>query len=439
MLPRAAVRAWRARPALAVPRASPIASTSQLQWRSYANSSNRNKPPQNQTWKRSDPIKISDSNKAKPLPVHPAEQPEFGGPAAPEQNTAPNTESQVKDRTWKRSDPIKFDGPETSTPNPVHPAEQPEFDGPTNPARNTAPETDQDPTEAPAQPQKPLPDLRQGIPSTFGAEFAQAQARNEKHVHDPNNITEDPSKEPASGGVGGRGTGELPKSAFETSTDRRRNKVANWSYAIALGAGVAGTVYMGRNWDDEAEERANPEAPSGWGLGLMYARAKARINGQMGYYTEPTFPKLLPDKSALGDQAPPLTLVLSLEDLLIHSEWTTKKGWRTAKRPGLDYFLRYLSQYYELVIFTSVKSMDADPIIRKLDPFRIVMWPLFREATRYDNGEYVKVGLQNSMQLQENLTSIGSFMSQPRPFQNHHHRHRPCTRKASARERDCAP
>jgi len=152
-------------------------------------------------------------------------------------------------------------------------------------------------------------------------------------------------------------------------------------------------VYMGRNWDDEAEERANPEAPSGWGFGLMYARAKARINGQMGYYTEPTFPKLLPDKSALGDQAPPLTLVLSLEDLLIHSEWTTKKGWRTAKRPGLDYFLRYLSQYYELVIFTSVKSMDADPIIRKLDPFRIVMWPLFREATRYDNGEYVKVSL----------------------------------------------
>ena len=27
-------------------------------------------------------------------------------------------------------------------------------------------------------------------------------------------------------------------------------------------------------------------------------------------------------------------------------------GWRTAKRPGVDYFLAYLSQFYEIVIFT---------------------------------------------------------------------------------------
>ena len=28
-------------------------------------------------------------------------------------------------------------------------------------------------------------------------------------------------------------------------------------------------------------------------------------------------------------------------------------GWRTAKRPGVDYFLAYLSQFYEIVIFTT--------------------------------------------------------------------------------------
>lgn len=28
-------------------------------------------------------------------------------------------------------------------------------------------------------------------------------------------------------------------------------------------------------------------------------------------------------------------------------------GWRTAKRPGVDYFLAYLSQFYEIVLFTS--------------------------------------------------------------------------------------
>jgi import inner membrane translocase subunit TIM50 len=88
--------------------------------------------------------------------------------------------------------------------------------------------------------------------------------------------------------------------------------------------------------------------------------------------------------------------VLSLEDLLVHSEWTREHGWRTAKRPGVDYFLRYLSQYYELVIFTSLPSTSADPVIRKLDPFRVVMWPLFREATRYENGEYIKVYIATS-------------------------------------------
>ncbi|KAF2644547.1 HAD-like protein, partial [Massarina eburnea CBS 473.64] len=238
------------------------------------------------------------------------------------------------------------------------------------------------------KPQKPLPDLRQGIPSTFAAEFAKAHAQAEAEAaknHDPNNVTDDPAREPGAGPAGREG-GELPKSAYETSTDRRRNKFANWSYLMSTVLGVAGAGYMGREWESEEEVKAHTDAPQGWSPAAMYKRAYARVNNQMGYYTEPTFPKLLP----VMDPAPPLTLVLSLEDLLVFSEWTTKTGWRTAKRPGVDYFLRYMSQYYELVIFTSVKSMDADPIIRKLDPFQIVMWPLYREATRYEKGEYIK-------------------------------------------------
>ncbi|KAF2679957.1 hypothetical protein K458DRAFT_490343 [Lentithecium fluviatile CBS 122367] len=364
MLSRAAFRALRTAPALAVPRRAPIASTSQ-RIRFYANKSGRDN-----TWKPTGPIKFDESNKARPNPVNPNEQPEFDTAASPERNTTPSGSP----------------GPgisEASEPAPARDfaKEQEEFSGPKSPGENTAPET-----ESPDEAQKPLPDLRQGIPSTFGAEFGGPGAKaGGHHPHDPNNITEDPTKEPAAG-AGGREGGELPKSAYETSTDRRRNKVANGAYIISALVGTLTAVFMGRNWESEEEEKSNPDAPNGWGLGLMYKRALARWRGQMGYYTEPTFPKLLPDM----DPAPPLTLVLSLEDLLVHSEWSTKHGWRTAKRPGVDYFLRYLSQYYELVIFTSVKSMDADPIIRKLDPFRIVMWPLFREATRYEKGEYVK-------------------------------------------------
>lgn len=44
----------------------------------------------------------------------------------------------------------------------------------------------------------------------------------------------------------------------------------------------------------------------------------------------------------------PYTLILDLEGLLVHAEWTREHGWRTAKRPGVDYFLLYLSQFYEV-------------------------------------------------------------------------------------------
>src|SRR6266702_7528130 len=79
----------------------------------------------------------------------------------------------------------------------------------------------------------------------------------------------------------------------------------------------------------------------------------------------------------------PYTLLLSMDDLLVTSTWDVSSvvttfvlkptpylsrvspsnpinnffqrqhGWRTAKRPGVDYFLAYLSQFYEIVIFTT--------------------------------------------------------------------------------------
>jgi import inner membrane translocase subunit TIM50 len=87
----------------------------------------------------------------------------------------------------------------------------------------------------------------------------------------------------------------------------------------------------------------------------------------------------------------PYTLCISLEDMLVHSEWSREQGWRVAKRPGVDYFLRYLSQYYELVLFTTVPFGIGEPLVRKLDPFRFIVWPLYREATKYKDGEVVKV------------------------------------------------
>ncbi|EDU43687.1 FCP1 TFIIF-interacting CTD phosphatase including NLI-interacting factor [Pyrenophora tritici-repentis] len=372
MLPRAAVRALRIRPAVAAPRITSIASTSP--WtRTYAKVGK----PKDNTWKPTDPIKFAEDNKTSPNPTSPSEQPEFDSAAAPERNTTPSQPSRPVESATQAS---KDAGSDAAM------GEQAEMSGPKSPAENTDPTTESPESQ---QPQKPLPDLRYGIPSTFAEEHAEASGKAKRDPNDPNQLPDD-AIPGAAGGREGGGGGELPKSAYETSTDRRRNRVANWSYLAMLLFGTTGAVFMGRNWENEEEEAAHIDAPNGWSLGAMYARAAARINGQKAYYTEPTFQKLLPDKDKIPGGAPELTLVLSLEDLLLHSEWTTKHGYRLAKRPGLDYFLRYLSSQYELVIFTSVKSMDADPIIRKLDPFRLVMWPLFREATRFEKGEYIK-------------------------------------------------
>jgi mitochondrial import inner membrane translocase subunit TIM50 len=257
-----------------------------------------------------------------------------------------------------------------------------------SPSENTAPEStassdsDASGTQAPT---RPLPDLTQGIPSTLEYETMGSTAAGRLEGTSLN-LTEDPTQ-----GSGGRGRGELPASAYISSSERKRLKVANYMYATFAAASLLGYIYLGRNWDSEDEERQHPDTPSGWALGLMWNRAKARTRDQLNYYNEPAFRKLLPDQSTDPMFYRPYTLVLSLEDLLVHSEWSREHGWRMAKRPGVDYFLRYLNQYYELVIFTSVPWAMAEPVIKKLDPYRIVNWPLFREATLYKNGEYIKV------------------------------------------------
>lgn len=222
-------------------------------------------------------------------------------------------------------------------------------------------------------------------------------------------------------GAGGRGRGELPASAYISSTERRRQKLANWFFGSFILLGAGGTIYLGRDWDEEDLKR-HPDVPNGWGLGLWWNRASTRLRELLTYYHEPAFEKLLPDPDPMFER--PYTLCISLEDMLVHSEWSREHGWRVAKRPGVDYFLRYLSQYYELVLFTSVPFAIGEPIVRKLDPFRFIVWPLYREATKYKDGEIVKVGSSAptgispySAETNTDLRDKGSVLPKPRPLQ----------------------
>ena len=306
----------------------------------------------------------------------------FNREASPGKNTKPGAQSVPPSTT-----PLKEASAEFR-------AEQPEVDDTVSAGINAAESQSKEASESSDQPRFKLPDLRQGIPSTFSEEFlkqtkpVEPEPTQEKAHHEID-ITEEHTRTAGGTGRGRGGSGEddLPKSAYETSIDKRRNQIASYMYITFGLFGIVGAVYLGRDWETEEEERAHPDAPSGWDFRLFWNRIKARTSTSLGYYTEPTFPKLLPNM----DPPPPYTLVISLEDLMIHSEWTRQHGWRTAKRPGLDYFLRYLSQYYEIVLFTTMPAASADQIIRKLDPYHFIMWPLFREATRYEGGEYIKV------------------------------------------------
>lgn len=240
-----------------------------------------------------------------------------------------------------------------------------------------------------SDPKKPLPDLTQGIPSTLAAEL---EGRS-KHGPTNLNLTEDPNRSDEYTD-NGRGGDDMPNDAYVSSLDRKRAFMAKVMYGLFFLGMAGGTAYMGRDWETAEEERQHSNTPSGWGVGLFYNRIKARLGDLTSYYKDPTFEKLLPDEDP--QYRPPYTLVLSMEDLIVHSEWSREHGWRVAKRPGVDYFIRYLSQYYEIVLFTSVPSMMADQVLRKLDPFRIIRWPLFREATKYQDGEYIKVGCHRS-------------------------------------------
>ncbi|KAG9327836.1 hypothetical protein KVV02_000282 [Mortierella alpina] len=100
------------------------------------------------------------------------------------------------------------------------------------------------------------------------------------------------------------------------------------------------------------------------------------------------------------------TLVLDLDETLIHS---TSRGSRSQgymvevlverhaclyyvyKRPHVDYFLKKVSEWYKLVIFTASMAEYADPVIDWLDQNRTLFdRRYFRQACFFRNGSYLK-------------------------------------------------
>lgn len=199
-------------------------------------------------------------------------------------------------------------------------------------------------------------------------------------------IDQDALEAPA-GSEGGKGrTNAKARREGTSSSDKSRNFVMRiMLVGSTLLAGYS--VWMlGRDLDEHEREAFHGRE----GLDSFIGRLQLRIKDMREGLSKPVWDKLLPDPLPFP-YSRPYTLVVDLDQLLVSSTWSTATGWRTAKRPGLDYFLGYLSQWYEIVLFTTQPFYVVEKVVEKLDPDRrYIAYQLFRESCRMHDGKLVK-------------------------------------------------
>ncbi|EJF60655.1 NIF-domain-containing protein [Dichomitus squalens LYAD-421 SS1] len=194
---------------------------------------------------------------------------------------------------------------------------------------------------------------------------------------------------PESGDANRERTGAKSSKDSLSSIERRRQFMGRVSLAMLLAGAGAVTWIAGRPWEED-ELKAKKLSPEEAAKSTRWERTKARFTGIFDTFTEPLWPELLPPPLQ-GEMYRPYTLLVSVDDLLVTSTWDRQHGWRTAKRPGVDYFLAYMSQFYEIVVFTTQYHYTAMPILDKLDPYQFyIIHRLFRDACRSENGQPVK-------------------------------------------------
>jgi import inner membrane translocase subunit TIM50 len=115
----------------------------------------------------------------------------------------------------------------------------------------------------------------------------------------------------------------------------------------------------------------------------------------MGDDSKPLHDKLLqpfPDYMLGPDGKGPPTLVLSMEDTLVHTTWDRRNGYRVAKRPGVDHFLQHVIPYYEIVLVSELPYAVGSEMMYNLDAGRSLHHHMLcREALcKVGRGKFVK-------------------------------------------------
>ena len=105
------------------------------------------------------------------------------------------------------------------------------------------------------------------------------------------------------------------------------------------------------------------------------------------FIVQPLRPEsLLPQRAS---SAPPLTLVLDLDETLVHLD-EGPKGHEFLVRPHVSEFIALMSRDFELVVFTAAERSYADWILDRIDLQRQISHRLYHEHTKPQEGVYLK-------------------------------------------------
>ncbi|KAJ2082821.1 mitochondrial inner membrane protein required for protein import [Coemansia sp. RSA 988] len=170
--------------------------------------------------------------------------------------------------------------------------------------------------------------------------------------------------------------------------DEPRVKAAKYiGTGLLFGLIIAGVVTQGAPYDKKELEKGFEDDPEQGALQQFWSRIVKRAGNNFTFFSAPATEKLLPDPD---EYTSPYTLVLNLDDMLIHMDWTKEHGWRIAKRPGLDHFFAYMSSMFEVVIFTSQPSHSGMLVMERLDPVGFAPHRLYKDHMRNIDGKNYK-------------------------------------------------
>mmetsp|Transcript_23135 Transcript_23135/g.64273 ORF Transcript_23135/g.64273 Transcript_23135/m.64273 type:complete len:357 (-) Transcript_23135:538-1608(-) len=226
-----------------------------------------------------------------------------------------------------------------------------------------------------------------------------------------------------------RGTGEgaAPGSAEAAAGEHaaREGRVgAMVGNALTMGGLMASAyfgfytyMYTADEMDQRLDELSSSDQPvtQAWCAMMdQYMKLRRKSEGWVKEYSDPPTDKLLPDIPPNAIY-PRFTVVLDLNETIVHSDWTRGRGWRVFKRPGVEDFISKLAPQVELVVFTDQMATYGEPILERIDPQRMIRFRLYRDSTQYHNGKHVR----DLSKLNRNLNQVIYITADKESFQFH--------------------